>query len=206
MLKIYSEDICDYLGSTNEIDFDNELIMKVSDELWKTSQNKLSYIQAAFEYVRDEIAHSADVCNDALVHTASEVLREKHGICFTKSYLLAAMLRYKKIPAGFCYQKLILDDETAPILVYHGLNGVYLEDLDKWIRLDARGNKPGVNAQFSINEEHLAFPVRKEYAEEDGLVVYPVPDMSITECLKNSKSRTELWEHLPTDLAYLHEN
>lgn len=42
-----------------------------------------------------------------------------HGICFAKSHLLAALLRCKSIPAGFCYQKLILDDETAPVLIYH---------------------------------------------------------------------------------------
>ena len=47
---------------------------------------------------------------------------------FAKSHLLAALLRYKSIPTGFCYQKLILDDETAPVLIYHGFNGVYIEE------------------------------------------------------------------------------
>ena len=27
----------------------------------------------------------------------------------------------------------ILDDETAPVLIYHGLNGVYISELKKWI-------------------------------------------------------------------------
>lgn len=58
--------------------------------------------------------------------------------------------RNKSIPTGFCYQKLILDDETAPILIYHGLNGAFIRELGKWIRLDARGNRENVNAQFSI--------------------------------------------------------
>lgn len=59
----------------------------------------------------------------------------------------------KAIPTGFCYQKFILDDEAASRLIYHGLNGVYIQDYKKWIRLDARGNKTGVNAQFSIENE-----------------------------------------------------
>ncbi len=36
-------------------------------------------------------------------------------------------------------------------------NGVFLRSLDRWIRIDARGNKPGIQAQFSINGEILAF-------------------------------------------------
>ncbi len=119
-------------------------------------------------------------------------------------YVKAAyeFVRYKVIPTGFCYQKLILDDETAPILIYHGLNGVYIKEYSKWIRLDARGNKEDVNAQFSINEEQLAFPVRSEKGEEDGLIIYPDPDIKILEKLRNNKTRTELWDDLPTELAY----
>ncbi|MCX8129709.1 MAG: hypothetical protein N3I35_06365 [Clostridia bacterium] len=40
--------------------------------------------------------------------------------------------------------------------------GVYIKEIDKWIRLDARGNIPVVGAQFSLTEERLAFPVRQE--------------------------------------------
>ena len=134
--------------------------------------------------------------------SASEVLEEGHGICFAKSHLLAALLRSKGVPAGFCYQKLILDDDTAPVLIYHGLNGVYLKDLNKWVRLDARGNKPGVNAQFSTDFEQLAFPVRTEKGEIDGLVIYPNPDKNVLSHLKEGKSRKELWKNLPMELDY----
>lgn len=72
----------------------------------------------------------------------------------------------------------------------------------KWIRLDARGNKTGVNAQFSIETEQLAFPIRSELGEVDSFVVYPNPDIAILEKLKKSKTRTELWKNLPTELEY----
>lgn len=98
------------------------------------------------------------------------MLKAGHGICFAKSYLLAALLRCKSVPAGFCYQKLILDDKAAPILIYHGLNGVYVKDCKKWIRLDARGNKSGVDAQFSTTTEQLPFPIRPENGEKDSLI------------------------------------
>ena len=46
-------------------------------------------------------------------------------------------------------------------------------DCQKWLRLDARGNKEGVNAQFSVETEQLAFAVRPEMGEEDDFIVYP---------------------------------
>ena len=162
----------------------------------------MAFIKAAYEFVRDKISHSADINADALWCTASQVLKAGHGICFAKSHLLAALLRCKGIPAGFCYQKIILDDDTAPILIYHGLNGVYLNDIEKWIRLDARGNKSNVNAQFSVDTEQLAFAIRTDKNEEDGFIIYPDPDKKILEVLRNNKSRTELWNNLPTELDY----
>ena len=49
----------------------------------------------------------------------------------------------------------------------HTLNTVYIKDLNKWIRLDARGNKENVNAQFSLDEECLAYSIRSELGEID---------------------------------------
>lgn len=198
----YSNELKDYLTSTDIIDFDNEAVFSLADELAQRSKDETDYIKQAYEYVRDKIAHSADANEDRITCSASEVLKEGHGICFAKSHLLAALLRCKSIPAGFCYQKLILEDETAPVLIYHGLNGVYISEYNRWIRLDARGNKEGVNAQFSINEEQLAFPVRPEKGEEDILIVFSQPDIKVVEKLREKKTRTELWEDLPTELAY----
>ncbi|MCD7809309.1 MAG: transglutaminase-like domain-containing protein [Erysipelotrichaceae bacterium] len=67
--------------------------------------------------MRDNISHSADINEDIITISASQVLVEGHGTCFAKSHLLAALLRCKSIPTGFCYQKLILDDETAPLFL-----------------------------------------------------------------------------------------
>lgn len=191
-----------YLKQDSVIDFKNEIITQLADSLCQNSGDEIEYIKAAYEFVRDKISHSADINEDAITCSASEVLKTGHGICFAKSHLLAALLRYKSIPTGFCYQKLILDDETAPVLIYHGLNGVYIKEHKKWIRLDARGNKEGVNAQFSINNEQLAFPVRTEKGEEDGFTIYPDPDVNVLKKLKNNKTRTELFNDLPTELEY----
>lgn len=198
----YSDKIDDYAKRDGVVDFDNLAVARRADELYKAAPDELAFIQAAYEFVRDKIPHSADINADALWCSASEVLEAGHGICFAKSHLLAALLRCKGVPAGFCYQKIILDDETAPILVYHGLNGVYVNGLGKWIRLDARGNKAGVDAQFSVDTERLAFAIRAEKGEEDGFMIYPDPDKKIVELLRSCKTRTELWNNLPTELNY----
>ena len=198
----FTDNISEYLKSDDVIDYNNEAITQIADSLYQNAESEIEYIKAAYEFVRDKVSHSADINEDIITCSASEVLKAGHGICFAKSHLLAALLRCKSIPTGFCYQKLILDDETAPVLIYHGLNGVYIKECNKWIRLDARGNKEGVNAQFSIDEEQFAFPVRAENGEEDGFVVYHNPDKKILEKLRNNKTRTELWDDLPTELEY----
>lgn len=198
----YTTGLSDYLKEDDVIDYSDESITQLADELYKKADSETEYIKVAFEFVRDEVSHSADINEDMITCSASEVLIARHGICFAKSHLLAALLRCKSIPTGFCYQKLTFGDETSPVLVYHGLNGVYLNEYKKWIRLDARGNKGKINAQFSIDEEQLAYLVRTEKGEEDGLVIYPAPDVKILEKLKNNKTRTALWNDLPTELDY----
>lgn len=201
-IRPLTEHIEEYIKEDEIIDYSNEMIVKLAEELYEQSGNESKYIRAAYEYVRDHISHSADINEDIITCSASEVLKAGHGICFAKSHLLAALLRYKSIPTGFCYQKLILDDETAPVLIYHGLNGVYMKEYEKWIRLDARGNKEGVDAQFSPDNEQLAFPIRPEMGEKDDLTVYPNPDVKVLEKMRRNKTRTNLWDDLPTELGY----
>ena len=138
---LYTNDIAHYLQCSDIIDFDNVLVAKLADKLYSESNGETDFVRKSFEYVRDRISHSADIGADEVTCTSSQVLKAGHGICFAKSHLLAAILRSKRIPTGFCYQKLVLDDDAdVPELIYHGLNGVFLKEYDKWIRLDARGN------------------------------------------------------------------
>ena len=202
-LSLFTDNIDEYLKKDGVVNYENVNIIQLADLLWSNADSDVDYIKRAYEFVRDNISHSADINEDSLTCSASEVLAAGHGICFAKSHLLAALLRCKSIPTGVCYQKLILDDETAPILIYHGLNGVYIKEYKMWIRLDARGNKEGVNAQFSLESEQLAFPIRAEKGEEDGFVIYPDPDIKILQKFKNNKTRTGLWGDLPTELGYI---
>ena len=192
-----------YLEATDIIDFGYDLsreVMELSYDITTYSKDEIDFVKNAFEYVRDKISHSADIFGKKVTCKASDVFMAKEGICYAKSHLLAAILRGNLIPTGFCYQRLILCDETAPHLVLHGLNAVYIEEANKWIRLDARGNKPGVNAQFSLECEHLAFPVRTEKGEEDIPIIFAEPDKNVIHALNNNKNLESLWANLPSEL------
>ncbi len=201
-LTLEHNDIREYLKPSELLDFDtNEALRATADWLKDGTDSEIELVKKSFEYVRDQIDHSADINGHIVTCKASEVLREKQGICYAKAHLLAALLRYMEIPTGFCYQKLILDDEMAPYLIIHGLNAVYLKEMDKWIRLDARGNKPGVNAQFSIYEEKLAFKVRKDKGEIDIPIIFSCPDRNVVNTLLKYYKVEEPFSNLPTELA-----
>jgi transglutaminase-like putative cysteine protease len=151
---------------------------------WKLFVNfLLEYIRKAYGFVRDEVSHSWDIQSTRVTKRASEVLQKREGICYVKSNLLAALLRTKGIPAGFCYQRLVLGATPDTGYCIHALNAVYIEDDNRWIRLDARGNKPGVQAEFSLHEERLAFPVNPELDEIDYPTIYAKPNKETMEVL-----------------------
>ncbi len=188
-----SDNLQDYLKKSEVIDFDNRLIVDKCLELQKGTGDEISLIKKVYEFVRDEIRHTGDIGEMSVTCKASEVLEAGHGICCAKAHLFAAMLRYFGVPAGFCYQKLS-SSRDINIKFLHGLNAVYLKDLDKWIRLDARGNKPGRDAQFSIYEEKISKKVNKELGEEDSPVIFAEPNPTVIEILKTSKDMKELWD------------
>ncbi|AKB43884.1 transglutaminase-like domain-containing protein [Methanosarcina vacuolata] len=188
-----SDNLQDYLKKSEVIDFDNRLIVDKCLELQKGTGDEISLIKKVYEFVRDEIHHTGDIGEMSVTCKASEVLEAGHGICCAKAHLFAAMLRYFGVPAGFCYQKLS-SSRDINIKFLHGLNAVYLKDLDKWIRLDARGNKPGRDAQFSIYEEKISKKVNKELGEEDSPVIFTEPNPTVIEILKTSKDMKELWD------------
>ena len=201
-LKMQYSDINRYLESTNIVDFaETPEILHLANDIAVQSKDEISLIKAAFEYVRDNINHSADIQGKTVTCKASEVLHAKEGICYAKAHLLAAILRTNHVPTGLCYQRIILDDASAPYLVLHGFNAVYVKSIKKWIRLDARGNKTGVNAQFSLEKEQLAFPVRACMGEEDIPIIFAYPDTNIVNALEKYKQLNLLWDNLPAVLA-----
>jgi transglutaminase-like putative cysteine protease len=196
-----SNNLMDYLQETKEVDYSNPMIAAKAAELFDSSQTEIEKAKIAFEFVRDHISHSWDIQSNRVTCQASEVLAHKEGICYAKSHLLASLLRSQGIPTGFCYQRLMLFDTPDKGYCIHALNAVYLQSLNKWMRLDARGNKLGVDAQFSLEEEKLAFPVNKECDEKDYPVIYVQPHPKMVEVLTSHTDLLEMYlHHLPESL------
>ena len=183
-----------YLASTEIIDWDAKEILDMARELSRGKEGATEIARSCFEYVRDEIRHSNDYQLNPVTCRASDVLRYKTGYCYAKSHLLAALLRANAIPAGLCYQRLTIENDTPPYCL-HGLNAVYLPD-HGWYRIDARGNKEGISAEFSPPRERLAFPIVMD-GEIDLPEIWPDPLPEVVRVLESSSHYLKVLENLP---------
>ncbi|MET1249967.1 transglutaminase family protein [Sporolactobacillus sp. STCC-11] len=189
------------MKETDIINFSHQAIRKTTRRLFASKQSDVEKIKTAFEFVRDGIDHSWNVKCSRVTCKASEVLKWKEGICYAKSHLLAALLRSQKIPTGFFNQRLMLFDVPEKGYCIHALNTVLIKKSQKWIRLDARGNKPGINAQFSIDKEALAFSVKESLGEKDYPIIFANPHPKIVETLMGSSNPLTMYlNHLPSEL------
>lgn len=184
-------EISAYLAASEAIDHGHPLIRATAAILAADAPDAYAYAEAAFTFVRDTLAHSADTGDPRVTWRASDVLAQRTGICHAKAHALAALLRARGIPAALCYQKFD---------VVHGLVAVRLPGAERWVRQDPRGNKPGVDAQFRLDREQLAFPVRPECNELDYPVLFAEPHPVVLQCLREAVDRPHLWQTLPTDL------
>ena len=187
-------DVKEYLRSTEVIDYDNPVVLAKAKDLTEGTDDVLVIAERCFEWVRDQIQHCMDYQKNEITCKASKVLKEGTGICYAKSHLLAALLRANSIPTGFCYQRLSKNDNGPPYCL-HGLNAVNLPKIG-WYRIDPRGNKEGVDAQFCPPVEKLAFKPRFD-GEADLPEVWPDPLPQIINSLCTYPTYDELWENLP---------
>lgn len=183
-----------FLESSTYINGEEPSIKNLAIQLADGESGDVAIAKSCFEWVRDNIKHSVDYQLNPVTCRASDVLREGTGYCYAKSHLLAALLRANKIPAGLCYQRLSIYEDGAPYCL-HGLNAVYLEEYG-WYRIDARGNKPGINAQFQPPREQLAFPI--QFSEERDLPeIWAKPLVDVITVLEKYQTYDQVLENLP---------
>jgi transglutaminase-like putative cysteine protease len=183
-----------FLASTKIINWEHADILSLARSLAEGGDSVEVVAKRCFEWVRDEIKHSRDYQLQVVTCVASDVLLVGGGYCYAKSHLLAALLRANGIPAGLCYQRLSRDDNGPPFCL-HGLNAVLLPDVG-WYRIDARGNRAGINAQFVPPVEQLAFPIRL-LGETDFPKIWAEPLPVVVDALQSHSTADALWTHLP---------
>jgi transglutaminase-like putative cysteine protease len=93
-----------------------------------------------------------------------------------------------------CYQRLTIVNDKPPFSL-HGLNAVHLPDIG-WYRIDARGNKEGVEANFTPPKEKLAFPIVID-GEANFQEIWSEPLPVVISLLESSSSYKEVAENLP---------
>ena len=157
----------DYLGASEAIDIEHPLVQSIAAE--QRTGDAIAYAHAAFDHVRDKVVHSMDGGDPRVVWRASDVLEQRTGLCYAKAHAYVALLRAGGVQAGLCYQ------ESSGFL--HGLTAALVDD--RWVLLDPRGNKPGIDVQFSPSEHRLAFP-----GDPVLPTVYAEPPESVLEGLK----------------------
>ena len=183
-----------FLEESEIIDYQNKDIKNLAKELAKNCSSDTEIAKKCFLFVRDNIRHSGDSKDNITTYKASDVLKYKTGWCYAKSHLLAALLRANSIPAGFCYQRLSCSEYKEDIYCLHGLNAIYLKEYG-WYRVDARGNKKGVDAQFIPPYEKLAFKLGKN--EYDLPDIYNMPLDIVIKALKRNKTYNEMINNFP---------
>ncbi len=183
-----------YLDPSDVIDWQHPDVRARARALAGDADDPAVVARRCFEWVRDGIRHSRDYGLQAVTCSASEVLTQGSGYCYAKSHLLAALLRANGIPAGFCYQRLSRDDDGAPYCL-HGLNAVWLPG-HGWYRIDARGNRDDIDAQFTPPVERLAFPVMRP-GECDLPGVLAEPLAVVVQALRTHPTSDGLWAQLP---------
>lgn len=183
-----------FLAASRVIDFDHPAVRRKARELASGPGSDAEVACRCFLFVRDGIRHSSDHRLGPVTLSASEVLLHGTGFCYAKSHLLAALLRANGIPAGLCYQRLAFDSVGRPFGL-HGLNAVFLPD-HGWYRVDARGNKAGIDAQFDPPRELLAYlPERPGEGDIPGIFAEPLPE--VVEVLARCTVWSEVLERPP---------
>jgi transglutaminase-like putative cysteine protease len=188
-------DLSAYLAADEVIDHHHPVVRATAARLAAEATDSYEYARAAYEFVRDAIPHSADSGDLRVTWRASDVLALGTGICYAKSHALAALLRAEDIPTALCYQRLT-DDEGGHAV--HGLVAVRFNGA--WHRQDARGNKPGVDARFSLDGERLAWVPDPTSDETDYPVLYAQPHPAVLAALRAAPDRPYLGRTLPAAL------
>jgi transglutaminase-like putative cysteine protease len=187
-----------FLQACASVNWQEPNVLAQAELLARGRASPFDIARACFEFVRDEISHSWDKRQNPVTLRASDVLAHRTGYCYAKSHLLAALLRANGLPAALCYQRLTITDE--PPFCLHGLNAVCLPDIG-WYRLDARGNKQGINAVFNPPAEHLAFKLLHA-GEIDVPGRYAEPLAAVVNLLQDCSSVQAVFERLEETDAF----
>lgn len=148
----------EYVTPTDFTNVGDSDIQAVARELWEQHPEESAYAVAAFYYVRDTIAYRLGMWN----MRASETLAAHAGTCTNKANLLVALLRAKKIPAGFGVMKVVGPEYFGAITLsffkpHIGKRSTHIHAYaylhDRWIHVDPSDDEALSNATAHLNPQ-----------------------------------------------------
>ncbi|MDA3846171.1 MAG: transglutaminase-like domain-containing protein [Vallitaleaceae bacterium] len=119
-------------------------------------------ISVCYEYVIKNIAYDYEKIETLqynYIPDIDETLKDKTGICYDYSVLLASMLRSQGVPAK------LIKGYTTNTDVYHAWNEIYLEDEERWAVVDTT-----FDAYYKQNR--MTYSFEKEAEEYVGSIYY----------------------------------
>lgn len=195
-----SGDLGRYLEDTITIDWQSPRLMEAAAALLEGRDGPEARLQALFRFVRDDVPHALDVQPERSTCRASEVLRERQGICYAKSHLLAGLLRYAGFPAGFCYARLESASQRSGFAL-HGFNAVYWTPSESWLFLDASGREGAPEATVRFEAPWgLPFEVDSEAGESFLPHILRRPAKRIIDLLERTPDFAAVSRNLPDTL------
>ena len=183
-----------YLKSTDIIDWHHPLVKARAKNLAEGKELTIDIVRECYKWVRDKIRHTGDYGLNIVTCRASEVIKAQTGFSFSKSHLLAALLRANHIPTGLVYQR-VRSEESVSGFALHSLNAVFLPKFG-WYRIDARGNNDFINASFNPPKEYLAYTTR-EQGEADLPKIWTDPLSTVIEVLERRENAEEVIRRPP---------
>lgn len=212
MVSALAAKICD--GALNEIDKAEKLYIYVRDQIKHTFD--IQAVEVARTAI-DVLEYGHGLCY-AQAHLLAALLRASGipaGICYQKlifseeqpkavlhavnTIYISSLGKWIRVDARG--NKTGVDSKGNKTGVDSKGNKVGAYSKDNKTGVHSKGSKIDVDAQFSIDEEKLAFPVRAELGEIDGLFNYYETPGVISEFLEKCVTADDLYQNLPTSFC-----
>ena len=115
---------------------------------------------------------------------------------------MSALYRGLGIPVGFCCQRVMRRGTPESGDALPGRNAAFFPSAG-WVRLDPRGDKPGVHSDFSLSAERLAYTLDAGLGEIDYPYVFVEPLESVVESMHASGTCEALFTARPPAITPL---
>ena len=186
-----------YLVESAYVNYNNPNVQREISSLLTNCKSSTEYLTKAFLFVRDHISHSVDKAEKTIIsRSASDALKNKHGLCFAKAHLLCALLRAVKIPCALSYQTII----SPSIRFIHGLCAYLDTNTHSWVHIDPV-NKNDKFEAFKAGHEWLYYRPSKKLTIINHPELYTDTHPAIKHYLEKHSTLSDALEELPESLS-----